>query len=70
VNTLAINYGNVTASSITPPAEAYIIGNFQVLAPGTGNSVYQVISPTINALGNLGDASRSALVSLGLMAGA
>jgi hypothetical protein len=70
VNTLAITYENVTALAIVPPTESYVIGNFQVLAPGTGNSVYQAISPAINALGNLGDAARAAMVAVGLMAGA
>jgi hypothetical protein len=36
-NTLAITFANMTASAIVPPAEAYVIGNFQVPLPGAGN---------------------------------
>jgi hypothetical protein len=69
-NTLAINYGNVTASAIVPPTEVYLIGNFQVPTPGTGNSVYQTASPVMDRLSTLTNAERSALVTLGLIAGA
>lgn len=69
-NTLAINFVNLTGSAIVPTAETYTIGNFQVPTPGAGNTVYQSVSPTINALSNLTNASRAALVSTGVMAGA
>lgn len=69
-NTLAITFGNVTAAAITPPTETYIVGNFQVPAPGAGNVVYQAASAFVNQVGNLGNALRSALVSLNLIAGA
>lgn len=68
-NTLAINYGNLTSATITPPAETYTIGNFQVPTPGNGNCVYQTVSPIVNNLGNLVNAERSALVSIGALAG-
>ena len=69
-NTLAINFCNVTASAITPPSETYIIGNFQQLAPGAGNSVWQAAVAAVQTLGTLTNAVRGALVSLGLLAGA
>lgn len=69
-NTLAITYGNLTSASITPPSEAYTIGNFQVPTPGNGNCVFQCVSPTLNALGNLANANRAALVSMAAIAGA
>lgn len=69
-NTLAIVYGNSTANAIVPPAETYLIGNFQTPAPGTGNSVYQPVSPVMDRLSTLTNAQRFALVTLGLIAGA
>lgn len=68
-NTLAINFVNLTSSAIVPPTEVYVVGNFQVKAPGAGNSVFQHVSPVINQLGNLSNAERTAFVNLGLMAG-
>jgi hypothetical protein len=70
VNTLAITYLNTTSASITPTTEVYTIGNFQVPEPGAGNVVYQTAAPIVNSLGNLANASRSAMTSLGLIAGA
>ena len=69
-NTLAITFSNGTASSITPPAETYLVGNFQVPSPGAGNVVYQTVAPALAQAVTLSNAQRSALVSLGLMAGA
>lgn len=69
-NTLAVNYVNTTSAAIVPAAESYVIGNFQTPNPGAGNVVIQSVSPTINSLENLANASRSALVNLGAMAGA
>ncbi len=65
-NTLAINYQNNTGSAIVPSAETYTIGNFSVAGAGSGSSIAQASgggSGLVNAL-------RSALVSLGLIAGA
>ena len=70
VNTLAINFVNLTGTAIVPATETYTIGNFQVPTPGAGNSVYQTVSPTINALSNLSNALRTAAVNTGLIAGA
>ena len=69
-NTLAINFINTTSSAIVPNSETYTIGNFQVPSPGAGNCVYQHASSVITNLANLSNAQRSALVSLGLIAGA
>ena len=69
-NTLAITFCNSSGSAIVPNSETYLIGNFQLPAPGNGNSVYQSVSPVLNSVGNLLNAERAAMVSLGIMAGA
>lgn len=69
-NTLAVNFINTTSAAIVPPAFSALIGNFQVPLPGAGNCAYQSVSPVVNQLSNLSNAQRSALVSLGLLAGA
>lgn len=69
-NTLAITYINATASAIVPATESYIIGNFQVPTPGAANVVYQNVSQAGVNSGNLLGATRTAMVGLGLMAGA
>lgn len=67
--TLAITYANVTANAIVPATETYVIGNFQLPAPGAGNVVMQsVASDSTNA--TVTNAIRNALVSTGVMAGA
>jgi hypothetical protein len=76
LNTLAINYINSTANAIIPPAETYVIGNFQQVGPGattsntSGGAVSQpavdAIASSINQLAKL----RTDLVALGLWAGA
>lgn len=75
-NTLAINYVNLTGAAIVPPAETYVIGNFQLQAPTpttsntTGGAVtqqcVQAIANGINQLASL----RGNLVGWGLWAGA
>lgn len=69
-NTLAITFINTTGAAIVPAAFSALIGNFQVPSPGAGNSVYQTASSVTTSLANLSNAQRSALVSLGLLAGA
>ena len=69
-NTLAINYGNLTSATITPPAEAYTIGNFQVPTPGNANCVYQCVSPAFQNVANIAGAVRTALTNTALIAGA
>ena len=57
-NTLAINYGNNTSATITPPAEAYTIAYWTTEAPAAGSST------TLPAQKGSGEA---AMVQLGLM---
>lgn len=74
VNTLAINFCNTTAASITPTAaETYLIGNFQALITDDGNTFMQTASPANQAQSILANAIRSALAGtagLNLIAGA
>jgi hypothetical protein len=69
-DTLAITFVNTTASAIVPTTETYLIGNFQVKAPGAGNCVYQACSPMHHANLNLTNELRAALVAKGAIAGA
>lgn len=71
-NTLAITYINTSASAIVPPAEAYVVGNFQTPLPGAGNCVYQSVLPAIDDNQDLTNALRAALIpttGVGLIAG-
>lgn len=69
-NTLAINYMNTSGAAIVPPAETYVIGNFQLPTPGAGNCVYQAASQAQIAAANLANELRTSLVAKGLIAGA
>ncbi len=69
-NQLAINFCNGTNSSLTPPAETYIVGNFQMPIPDRSDGWVQTASLALQGGDSLANATRSALVSLGLMAGA
>jgi len=69
-NTLAVTYTNSSTASITPTAETYTVGNFQVPYPGAGNSVYQTVHPAMFNNANLTSAIRSAMVLMGQVAGA
>lgn len=69
-NSLAINYANPTAAAITPPAEAYVIGNFQIPIDLNGTSVVQTAAGVSQQMSQLANAMRGALTSLGMMAGA
>jgi hypothetical protein len=57
-NTLAINFANNTAATITPPAEAYTIAYFTTSAPSAGSST---VLPAQRGSGE------AALAQLGLM---
>jgi hypothetical protein len=76
LNTLAINYINVTSAAIVPPAETYVVGNFQQLGPGatTSNTSGGAVSqPSVAALvssANQLAKLRNDLVALGIWAGA
>ena len=69
-NTLAITFANMTATAITPPAESYLIGNFQTVLPGAGNCVYQSVVPALSNAASLTNAIRAALASMNFIAGA
>lgn len=60
-NTLAINYANFTSAAIVPPAEVYVVGNFQAKTPGAGNCMIQTVVPAISNTQNLANALRTAL---------
>ena len=59
-NTLSINFGNLTGTAIVPPAEPYLIGNFQVPQPGVGNYVLQSFVPALHNVENLANSMRNA----------
>lgn len=69
-NTLAINYGNSSAAAITPATETYVIGNFQIPFTDASGAVVQPVNITAQTQSILGNSMRSALVALGLIAGA
>jgi hypothetical protein len=68
-NTLAINYGNSSAATITPATETYIVGNFQIPATTTSGAVVQPVSVTSQSQSILDNSMRLALVNEGLIAG-
>lgn len=69
-NTVAINFLNTSTGTITPTAEAYIFGNFQVpIDTTTGNSWIQPVSDANANVETLVDDIRVALVQLGLISG-
>jgi hypothetical protein len=70
VNTLAITYGNSSAATITPTAGTYLIGNFQLPLGDAGSTWIQTVNQSDLSQSILANSERSALVSLGLMAGA
>lgn len=69
-NTLAINYGNSSAATITPATETYIVGNFQMPLSDASSAVVQPLSVTAQSQSILSNSMRAGLVSLGLIAGA
>lgn len=68
-NTLAITYGNTSAAAIVPASETYVIGDFQTVAPGAGNSVYQSVVVAFDRVVLLANAIRAGLVAKGIIAG-
>lgn len=69
-DTIAITYVNATATAIVPATETYLIGNFQVKAPGAGNVVYQAVSTMVRSALDLLNEIRAALTAKGFVAGA
>jgi hypothetical protein len=69
-NQIAINFANITTSSITPPSEVYTVGCFQLPIPDRSTSWVQPGMVALQQMATLVAAKRAALVSLGLIAGA
>ena len=74
-NTLAVEYMNLTTTSINVPAETYLVGNVQLQGPGTGLMatsglfVAQSYFPAAQQSMQLAQALRAALVALNAIAG-
>jgi hypothetical protein len=68
-DTLGINYYNGTAASITPPAEAYLVGNFQQKPPAAGGSILQKCMETEVLSDSLMNEIQAVLAAKGLMKG-
>jgi hypothetical protein len=74
-NTLAIQYMNLTTTSINVPSETYLIGNIQLQGPGIGLTttaglfVSQNYYPSLQQSVTLANALRTAFVNMGMIAG-
>lgn len=70
-NVIAITFCNATGTAITPNAELYTVGNFQIPIDTTaGNAVVQGVPGADPGSATLVNSLRSALVSTGFIAGA
>ncbi len=69
-NILEITYGNCTAATITPPAETYLIANFQQQFGDAGTAWIHSFSPQQYQAVMLDNAIRSAMFNMGQIAGA
>jgi len=67
-NVLGITYSNTSAATITPPAETYLVGQFQ-LFPSTGSYLAQEVLPAGNAATNLVNEIRTVMVNMGQIGG-
>lgn len=67
--TIAINYINTSTGTITPPAEAYVVGDFQLPVGDASSTWMQTASVSDTQQGQLANTLRAGLVSLGLIAG-
>lgn len=68
-NVIGITYVNNTSVSITPPAEAYVIGNFPTPV-GVGHQIQQQIQTNAQQNYQLTNELRNALTALGFISGA
>jgi hypothetical protein len=68
--TIAINFVNSSAAAIVPPAETYIVGNFQLPVGDASSTWLQTASVVDTQQSALANALRTGLVNLGLVAGA
>lgn len=69
-NTLAISFCNLTAGTLTPAAGTWQVAHFNMVAPTAGNYVQSLVSPLQTVGASLTNGMRSALVTVGLIAGA
>lgn len=68
-NNIGITFCNPTATVITPAADTFLIGNFQMPIDAPGNSIIQSAVLVQQRTTELANAIRAALVSLNLVAG-
>lgn len=68
--TIGITFANVTAAAIVPPAEGYMVGNFQLSVGDASSTWMQSASTTSQMQSQLANNMRAGLVNLGLIAGA
>lgn len=69
-NQIALNFCNPTNAAVTPPSEVYTVGLFQQPIPDRSASWVQPAMVALQGNATLSNAMRSALVTLGLAAGA
>lgn len=69
-NTLAVCFVNTTAGTLTPAAGTWTVAHFNTVPPTAGQKVSMLVSPLQSIGASLMNANRSALTSLGLIAGA
>jgi hypothetical protein len=69
-NNVGITFANPTGTVITPAADTFVIGNFQMPIDAPGNSILQAAALVSQQTSQLANAIRTALVALGGMAGA
>lgn len=69
-NTLAVTYTNVTANAIVPPAGVNVVGQFNMVPSTAGNFVETNVTPLTTLGVNLMNATRAAMVSMNMIAGA
>ena len=68
-NVIGITYVNNSAATITPPAETYVVGNFQNML-GVQHALQQQVQTAAAANVTLTNEVRAALTALGFIAGA
>jgi hypothetical protein len=68
-NQVAINFVNVSAAAIVPPAGSWLIAQFNQTTPTAGNNVSLSVLPLTNQMANLLGAIQSAAVTMGLIKG-
>lgn len=69
-NSLGITFANTSATTITPPTETYVIGNYTMVVPDAGDCWMQSVNVNGQQASVLANAIRSALSGMSLIAGA